>query len=348
MKSTSSRAPHLRALLPLLLLGAVVPGCLLVSFDDDHDAAQPDAAQSGGDGDLGPAAGDGDGDGVGVGDGGATGSMDAGHDAGFADAGPGDAGAADAAGPCALVDGGCIACEAPGVRCVGDTALRCEATGAIEVPLDCAAAAPECQVGYCKPGFGCATAPAEGAASCGAGRYCFGPGTCQAGDCVGGEPKDCSALDTACTTGHCNEDDARCDAAPTREGLSCGERSVCASGACRGGCEGANCAVGCEAGVRCELGCGEASTCTAECGQKSTCTVDCASAGGEGCRPTCRAGASCQFDCGAAVACSAVCEVGAKCLLDCTGAAGSCTFTSCEAGATSCDDGNIACGRDCP
>ncbi len=97
------------------------------------------------------------------------------------------------------------------------------------------------------------------------GDICQVDKACQAGECVGGLPKDCSALDFACELGACDPSTGICMATQAPEGASCGEGlGDCEVGTCdaTGECKASAAPNGiacndhdsCSAGDTCMLG----------------------------------------------------------------------------------------------
>lgn len=327
------------------VLSSTIGGCVLFGFDDNLDAdfGDDDDASIGGDGD-GVADGDGD-DGAlpdaSTGDGDAMDDLDAGDD---------DAGTdGDAAMPCDLSDPDCDVCEPDSVTCIDGMAVHCNERGKVEARKDCGARVDDCQVGHCTNDVGCTMEAQPDGTTCNEGRFCTGAGACKRGVCGGIDTRDCRVFDGPCTVGRCSEDLGKCQAEPHNQGMSCGNRSTCNDGLCTGGCEGADCAPSCDADVSgCKLDCAATANCTPLCKSGGTCALDCTSVGGEGCKAKCESDSTCQVDCSGASACIVECPDGASCTLDCTGVAGECGFSVCDGGATTCSDGTIACGTDCP
>ena len=74
----------------------------------------------------------------------------------------------------------------------------------------------------CEPG----TAPDDGE-PCDDGEFCTVGTTCGAGTCGGGNTRDCSAEDSTCTSGVCNEATDACEAAPANQGGDCDDGQFC-------------------------------------------------------------------------------------------------------------------------
>lgn len=109
------------------------------------------------------------------------------------------------------------------------------------------------------------------------------------------------------------------------------------------------CDVECPGGTTCpDVDCSGADQCLLECSGGTACdVVDCSDA--LLCDVTCSGGALCNVDCEGAAECVATCSGGGPCLLLCA-AADECDFADCSGGSgvVECDDGILACNRDCP
>jgi hypothetical protein len=124
----------------------------------------------------------------------------------------------------------------------------------------------------------------------------------------------------------------------------------CSNGSrCDVGCQrGEDCDVECKGGARCDVDCYRSEGCAVECAGGSTCNVQCGGWGRSCDEIQCRAGSKCDIECRDSAFCNfARCEAGAACLLECKGA-WSCGFASCKGGATTCENGVVVCGRQCP
>jgi hypothetical protein len=107
---------------------------------------------------------------------------------------------------------------------------------------DCSALDGPCRQGVCDEDLNACVAQAinEGQ-PCDDGLFCTDDETCAAGECTGGVPHDCTALDDQCNVGVCNEDTDQCEAQPANEGqpcddgLCCNVNEICTAGTCGGG-----------------------------------------------------------------------------------------------------------------
>jgi hypothetical protein len=94
-------------------------------------------------------------------------------------------------------------------------------------PLDCSGLDDACNIGGCNETLGaCEAAPANEGGSCDDFDPCTENDTCAGGTCAG-TPKDCSALDSACTVGVCNETSGVCESQPANEGNACNDGDLC-------------------------------------------------------------------------------------------------------------------------
>lgn len=129
--------------------------------------------------------------------------------------------------PC-TVDASCSAGQ-----CVGGT------------PKDCffAPVPNECHVSVCNPNTGaCEPVPGnENGACTDPNDLCTVDKTCTAGQCVGGQPKDCSQLTSGCNVGVCDPTTGVCGTMAAGEGNLCDDLDacttgeICTSGVCGGG-----------------------------------------------------------------------------------------------------------------
>lgn len=332
-------------LLRLLASLSLASGCALVGYDLD---AVPDGAVAGkGDGSAagGGAARDADVDAVG------TGQPDGGV--------PLDTGAPDATGQdipdCRSVDPGdprACRCEPKTMFCKGDILVACDAKGGIGSVTDCSARPGSCEVGRCDPEDGCSVENAEDDTACDDGMFCTTGETCQDGVCGDGDDKDCSAKDSQCTLGSCDEDADRCKAVPTHEGLACDDGSICTlgdkcglgmckgarmdcsshDGVCKAGaCDeesgaciseplpnGTSCADAkiCDAGA-CTPGqaCGLGQQCMIGCDPATSCVLQCS--GAKDCEANCAGGATCAIDCSFSNSCQPTCTTDSNCSVNC-------------------------------
>ena len=166
------------------------------------------------------------------------------------------------------------------------------------IPTNCAIPPKsQCIVGYCEPGVGCKTMPANDGGKCDDGLFCTVSDACQGGACKG-EPNPCGAAGDVCKTAVCNEQQDICQSVPGNNGAMCDDASACttgetcANGVCGGGApanDGSMCddKNACTAGDVCQAG-----------GCSGATIVGCAS--GDGCCPS-----GCDFvaddDCGGMV-----------------------------------------------
>ena len=126
-------------------------------------------------------------------------------------------------------------CQSDGVCTLG----KCEGK-----PKDCSfSPLSECNKVACEPATGKCVGtpdPSKNNASCVlTGDLCSVNRTCQAGQCVGGVPKDCSALNAGCQRGVCDPEVGACQATVAPIGTACLEDiGECHVGACdvRGRC----------------------------------------------------------------------------------------------------------------
>ncbi len=121
--------------------------------------------------------------------------------------------------------------------------------------VDCSGLNDACNTGTCNPADGtCMAAPSNEGGGCDDAVPCTTGDVCTLGLC-GGNPVDCSGLDSACTQGTCNALSGMCDAAPINDGGACDDADPCTttdqcvSGICTGtttDCSGLddNCIVG--------------------------------------------------------------------------------------------------------
>ncbi len=147
---------------------------------------------------------------------------------------------------------GCLEAE-----CLPDP---CDALACDSPPGPCYSAAGAC---IREPEPHCEYEPLEDGTACPDGSACNGEETCRAGECLAGEPPDCSPLDDDCNQGACDEQAGGCLALPLEDGTSCGDglfcngQETCQAGQCAPGtpldCShlDAFCAVGdCSEGLR--------------------------------------------------------------------------------------------------
>lgn len=334
----------LMRLLRLLASLSLLSGCVLVGYDLD---GAPDASVS--------AEGDGGAGGSGKEDDVGSGSTEQ-PDGGGPIVAPPDGSGPDG-GSCSGGDAaerrGC-ACEPETATCDGGVFVVCDAGGRVVSAQDCVAAAGGCEVGSCDAEAGCLIEKRADDTPCDDGLFCTTGEVCSNGVCEGGGDRDCSAKDSQCTLGVCNELLARCMAAPSHEGLACDDGSdctptdKCALGLCTGprmnctshdgeckvgvcndetgACEarplpaGTSCADGkiCGEGL-CQTGqaCGLGLECAIGCAPATSCLLVCA--GAQDCEPGCSAGANCAIDCALTGRCRPTCTTDSTCSVSCGG-----------------------------
>lgn len=109
----------------------------------------------------------------------------------------------------------------------------------------------ECYVSSCNPANGMCEPEVgnDGAACDDPMDLCTVSKTCSNGACVGGVPKDCSALTMGCTTGVCDTATGNCMGVASGEGMACDDLNgcttgeICTSGNCGGGTPVTNCSM---------------------------------------------------------------------------------------------------------
>ncbi len=131
-----------------------------------------------------------------------------------------------------------------------------------------------CHVSECDPMSGlCAPVPGNDGDPCeDLNDLCVVGKTCGGGTCIGGSPKDCTALSVGCNVGTCDVQTSNCVAVPAGEGNPCDDLDgcttgeACQSGQCAGGTITTSCANndGC-----CPMGCDENND--DDCNQHATC-----------------------------------------------------------------------------
>lgn len=109
-------------------------------------------------------------------------------------------------------------------------------------PVQCSAG--QCQIaGSCVPATGQCTAPTNkpNQTPCNDGNACTQTDTCQAGTCIGGNPKTCAASNQCHVEGVCNpstgtcSDPAKPNGTPCSSGNTCAGGEACTAGTCGGG-----------------------------------------------------------------------------------------------------------------
>ncbi len=103
--------------------------------------------------------------------------------------------------------------------------------------VDCSELNGVCVFGACDPGTGeCVVQPSTDGSDCDDGDVCTDGDSCMAGECTGGLPLDCSALDSGCSVGVCDASSGECVVEALSEGDSCDDDpNDCATGICTGG-----------------------------------------------------------------------------------------------------------------
>ena len=198
-------------------------------------------------------------------------------------------------------------------------------------PPDCSHLDGPCAIGFCsEKARGCDARLIENGTACDTGEFCVTGGSCDAGACVGGTPRDCSAEDDACNVGMCSEaagacvksprpDDTTCD-----DGFFCSTADVCIAGTCTGtprDCSSA--ADQCNTGI-----CDEASdSCVGAPIQDGT---------------ACEDGQYCTVD---DTCVSGVCTAGAQ--RECTAMGGSCRSGVCDENIDACSGDPVPDGTPC-
>ena len=101
-----------------------------------------------------------------------------------------------------------------------------------------------CTDDTCDPTIGCVVSPVDDSTPCADDDICDGEEVCLAGECVAGQPVDCSGIDGACLLPECNPETGLCDL-PADDGLACDDGNgctlddSCVAGECSGvACEG--------------------------------------------------------------------------------------------------------------
>ncbi|MBA2663625.1 MAG: hypothetical protein H0U74_15150 [Bradymonadaceae bacterium] len=119
------------------------------------------------------------------------------------------------------------------------TASTCQAGQCQGTAIDCSSMADQCNDATCdESSGGCVLVPKANNTSCEDGLYCTTSDTCQAGLCVGGALRSCTAAGGSCRSGVCDESTRSCtgapvtDGTPCDDGLYCTTASSCAAGEC--------------------------------------------------------------------------------------------------------------------
>lgn len=157
---------------------------------------------------------------------------------------PCDGGSTD---PCLVLacdedEGGCVGTPAAnGTSCTSTDPCEansiCQNGHCLGAPIDCSSFDDECHVGECDPVTGCGQVPGNDGFACElSGDPCMVDKVCSAGACVGGTPKDCSALSTGCNNGACEAGTGNCYQVPVGAGGNCLEATdACNQGICDAG-----------------------------------------------------------------------------------------------------------------
>ena len=138
-----------------------------------------------------------------------------------------------------LADG--VACT-PTDLCQSDGV--CQSKVCVGTPKDCSfSPLTECNTVTCDPTTGaCMATPDsshDGTSCVLTGDLCSVGKACMSGQCAGGSPRDCSALDVACQVGVCDGTTGLCGSTPAQVGAACSQGvQVCQVGACdvKGNC----------------------------------------------------------------------------------------------------------------
>ncbi len=135
-----------------------------------------------------------------------------------------------------------------GLYCtVDDSCQQGQCTGGS--PRECSASGGSCRTGTCdEQADSCTGDPVADGTACTNSEFCTVNDTCLAGDCVAGDPRDCSAAGDQCNDGVCDEANRTCVPQPVADGTTCDDGQfctaddVCNSGTCEGStrdCSGA-------------------------------------------------------------------------------------------------------------
>ena len=123
---------------------------------------------------------------------------------------------------------------------VGETCQSSVCTGGMM--RDCSALEDQCNGSLCNEMMDvCEPDPLPNTTMCDDGVFCTMGDTCSGGVCTGGPPPDCTAMDSDCTVGVCDEIGMACAPMPTNEtmpcddGVFCTDGTTCTSGVCSGG-----------------------------------------------------------------------------------------------------------------
>lgn len=127
---------------------------------------------------------------------------------------------------------------------------------------------------YDKKADECVVEPVEDGAPCDDEDACTQLDSCQAGECVGDEPKTCEAADDCHVSGECDPETGECSEVKAEDGVECDDGLLCTSDdTCSdGACSGTE--LACDDGLTCSVdSCDEASgSCAADVSQCSCAT----------------------------------------------------------------------------
>ncbi len=122
---------------------------------------------------------------------------------------------------------------------VGESCQQGQCTGGS--PRECSALGGSCRSGTCDEQLdSCTGDPLPDGTACTNSQFCTVNDECQAGSCVAGDPRDCSAAGDQCNDGVCDESQNRCEPSPKPDGTTCDDDrfctvgDVCTSGSCGG------------------------------------------------------------------------------------------------------------------
>ena len=93
---------------------------------------------------------------------------------------------------------------------------------------DCSSMAAECVAGVCNEAAQiCESRPMADGDLCDDGQYCSVNSRCSGGQCLGGEPRDCSSAAGGCVDGICDEEQDACVGDPLISGTPCNDDLFC-------------------------------------------------------------------------------------------------------------------------
>jgi hypothetical protein len=154
-----------------------------------------------------------------------------------------------------------------GIPCTIDDV--CQPDGSCAgIPVTCAAADQCHQTGVCQQATGqCTSADQPDGTSCNDGNSCTQTDTCQAGQCVGGNPVQCPQPTTCQVSVACDPATGKCVAVNQPDGTLCGADNACSHDVCLSGVCTTN--VPKDAGIACN----DANSCTQTdaCDGRGTC-----------------------------------------------------------------------------